>query len=111
MKRSHTAKLLSLLLLASGGAANGAVWHEIKQPLNLHADASRPCAFFQLEGVGQSQPGGNAGQWFTIPRSHAAFSELWALLLTAKASKMTVDVRSLDTSACGHTEVDVILMR
>lgn len=111
MKRSHIAKLLPLLLLAASGGANAAVWQENEQPLNLLTDGSRPCAFFQLEGVGQAQPGDDAGLWFALARSHPAYSELWALLLTAKASKMTVDVRSLETSACGYTAVDLILMR
>jgi hypothetical protein len=109
MKPFIPCSLLPILLLAAI-PAQAAVWHQNKQPLGLQMDASRPCAFFRLEGVAVADPAVNSQEWFALTRSHPAFAELWAALVTAKAGKLPIDVKTLGTEACGHAAVDIVVI-
>lgn len=90
--------------LAMTVPANAATTYIGKKVFDLHEDASRPCAIFRLEGVTQADPTTTSGApWFAIPRTHPGFTDLFAILLTAKAANLPVTIITdgTVTSDCG----------
>ncbi len=56
---------------------------------------SRPCAFFQLQGV---------NDWFSIPKSGPNYQDQLSFILSAKLGGKTVGVQTDTTTSCGwHT--------
>lgn len=90
-----------------------AVVHTAKRVVDLHQDSTRPCAIFRLEGVDQADPVLPGAPWFVLPRSHSAFTELFAMLLTAKATNLPVNIhtRGTRTNECeGFATVEIVMI-
>ena len=68
------------------------------------ADATRPCAFFQLQGVTQADPA-VPGPWFSIPTTNVGFHEQYALLLSAAFNNHPIFVGTNGQAACGFAQV------
>lgn len=103
--------LVALAATMTLTAPANAVDHTAKRVLDLHVDATRPCAFFRLEGVAEADPVTPGSMWFAVPRAHAGYTELFAMLLTAKAANLPVTIKTNGTSstACSTVpNVDVV---
>ncbi len=98
----------SLALIAHGSSAAAWVDHVSKVPLELQSDADRPCVLFRLEGVAQADPSVSSEAWFALPKTHPSYSELFAILLTAKAGKLPLSVRTTGGTACGFASVNIL---
>lgn len=99
MKTIVKAFLVAAALLAGSAPATAETTHATKRVIALHMDDYRPCAFFRLEGVGEADPVKPGAPWFAVPRTHPAFNEIFALLLTAKATNLPVTISTAGTSA------------
>jgi hypothetical protein len=106
-------KTFFLIALAVAGvaplnAAFAAV-HDLKKPLSVHAFKTQ-CVHFKLEGVTTADPSvGSNNPWFGLAKDHPNFAELFAILLTAKASKQPVTVHTSEgQTACGYASVAAI---
>jgi hypothetical protein len=100
----------ALCLALQTTAAPAQVAHDDKTVLDMLED-TRPCVFFRLNGVTIADPA-IGGDWFVIPRSHIAFAELFAMLLTARVMHLTVYVHTTGATACGGVvEVDKIYIK
>lgn len=97
----------SLVLLAQASAAL-AVDHVSKTPMEVQSDADRPCAIFRLEGVTVADPNVSGSEWFAIPKTHPSYNELFAMLLTTKAGKIPISVRTSGGTACGFAAVNIL---
>ncbi|HEX8571684.1 MAG TPA: hypothetical protein VF759_02905 [Allosphingosinicella sp.] len=97
----------ALLLALHPAAAPAQTAHENKIVADVIEDGTRPCLFFQLEGVASADPAAPM-VWFAIPRTHMAFSELFALLLTARVLQLPVRVNTTGAVTCGFAAVDGI---
>lgn len=97
---------LSFLAWSTGSIA---AEHRNRYPVGIHVDKSRPCLFFYLHGVTQPDPAVH-GPAFAIPRSHPAFAELVAMLLTARAAGQMIGVFTTGAAACDLPEVNVIVI-
>jgi hypothetical protein len=73
-------------------------------------DKTRPCVFFYLTGVAQPDPAVPAAEAFAVSRSHPAFAELVAMLLTARAAGLKLGVFTTGSTVCGQAEVDVMIL-
>ena len=100
----------SLSLIAQAGTASAQVTHDFKLALDVHEDSSRPCMLFRLEGVSLADPA-SGNEWFAVPRTHIAFSELFALLLTSRALRLPLLVSTTGALSCGYASVNAILIR
>lgn len=85
--------------------------HESYTVADLFIDNSRPCAFFRLNDVATADPVAPGNPWFSLPRSHPAFAELFAILMTARAGNMQVKVITTGNLSCGHPEVREVWLR
>lgn len=106
-KSCSRALLVLALAIGSGFPVSAAQTHRGAKVLGLHIDATRPCAFFRLERVGVADPV-TATPWFSLPKSHPAFPELYAMLLTASVTGKSVDVQTTGTFDCGFAAVDFV---
>ncbi len=104
-----TKAIIAFAAVLSGVGPALAVNYEGKRPISVFTDGSRPCTFFRLEGVNQADPA-QPGEWFAIPRSHPAYAENFAALLTAKVSKLLINVSTNGTNQCGFAGVDNITL-
>lgn len=98
--------------MALTAPANAAI-HTAKRVVQLHEDANRPCTIFRLEGVNEADPAVFGSPWFVVPRTHAAYTQLFAMLLTAKATNLPVTVHSSGTAtaACdGLATVNIVML-
>jgi hypothetical protein len=95
---------IALCAIAWSGAAPAAVYRNAA-PHHIHADNNRPCVLFYLTGVTP-----DVGDVFAIPRSHPQFQELFAMLLTAKATGAKLGVFTTGGTACGQAEVNMIII-
>lgn len=96
-------------------AIAGLVFSHSAAPANTHSGKvvdgilvdSRPCVFFWLTGVdvADSVVPGSA---FALAKTHPNYSELNAMLLTAKAGGRKVTVTTTGVSACGYAAVEQI---
>jgi hypothetical protein len=103
------ALLVSALSLLCWTTASTAAEHRNRYPTGIHMDNSRPCLFFYLDGVAQPDPA-ISGPAFAIPRTHPAFAELVAIVLTARAAGQKLGVFTTGTSACGLAAVNMIVI-
>jgi hypothetical protein len=101
--------LFSAISLLSWTTASAAAEHRNRYPTGIHMDNSRPCFFFYLDGVAQPDPA-VSGPAFAIPRTHPAFAELVAIVLTARAAGQKIGVFTTGTSACGLAAVNLIVI-
>jgi hypothetical protein len=100
----------SILLALQPGVAAAQTIHDNKVLLDLHEDGARPCALFRLQGVTSADPV-TGTEWFALPRTHLAFSELFAMLLTAAALNRPIYVSTKGTLSCGFAAVDAVLIK
>ena len=96
-------------LLGSSSAAF-AIERRNAYPSGIHVDNNRPCVFFYLKDVPQPDPAAPSAEAFAIPKSHPAFAELVAMLLTARAAGLKIGVFTTGGYACGQAEVNLIVM-
>lgn len=74
---------------------------DLIQPDHPNSD----CFYFTLQGVSVADPAINASAWFAVDRTtHKGANQLYATLLTAKAS-------GLLWSTCGHQALRCVAMR
>jgi hypothetical protein len=99
MKKIISSILLLTLISFSWAQNATAAIYDSSKVMYLFEDSTRPCMFFQLEGVGSGAIDG--GTWFALQRSHKAYSELFAMLLTAKAAKLPLRVSTTGNLDCG----------
>jgi hypothetical protein len=86
----------------------GATEHFSKSISVLEVNNNSSCYFFQLEGVTQADPA-VSGPWFAIPKSFANAKEMYALLLSVRASGGTLNrVLTGGSVACSGAEVVTI---
>lgn len=107
-------KIITKAIIAFAAVLSGitpvlAVTHEGKRPITVFTDGTRPCTFFRLEGVTQADPA-QPDEWFAISRSHPAYAENVAVLLTAKVSKLLINVSTNGTNQCGFAGVDNVTL-
>ena len=95
-----------LLLFAASGPAFAGTWNGYKVGRLLPPDI-RDCVFFQLEGVSQADAVAPGSPWFAVSRNALGFKEIYALLLTAKASEIPLTVETVGqlSTSCGSTPV------
>ncbi len=63
------------------------------------------CFYFKLKGVNEADPINPGSDWFAISRSQYGAKDALAVLLTAKASGLTVHVSTRGTLICGYASV------
>lgn len=107
MKIITKATLFVATMLGALNPAFAAKVHENGRPIRIFTDAGRPCTFFQLAGVTEADPA-QPTEWFAIAHSHPRHSELFAILLTAKASGLPIDVSTNGVATCGLAGVDFV---
>jgi len=84
-----------------------AEYHDEREVQLIMID-DRACTFFILHSVAQADPVVPSSPWFALPKTHPNYAELNAMLLTAKASKARVNVKTNGQIACGHGAVDTL---
>ena len=97
----------SLAMLTQASAAL-AIDHINKVPMEVQSDADRPCVIFRLEGVATADPAVSGSEWFAIPKTHPSYNELFAMVLTTKAGKAPISVRTTGGTACGFAAVNIL---
>lgn len=107
MKIIAKAALIIATVLGGATPTVAANFHQNSRPIYIHTDASRPCTFFQLAGVAQADPT-QPYVWFAIAHSHPRHAELFAILLTARASGVPVSVSTNGVETCGQAGVDAV---
>jgi hypothetical protein len=65
--------------------------------------------FFQLSGVSEADPAA-PNVWFAVPKTHAGFKEIVAMLLAARMSGALVSVSTTGAVACGHAAVSAVVL-
>lgn len=106
MKPSLAAACVFTLLVQ--GTAASAVDHTAKMVMELQSDQDRPCAIFRLDGVTEADPGVSGSPWLALPKTHPSYNELFAMLLTSKAGKIPVSLRTTGGTACGFAGVNIL---
>lgn len=71
---------------------------------------TRACTFFTLSGVAQADPITPNAPYFALAKTHPNYSEMNALLLTAKTLQRPVDLSTNGQLACGHAEVSKVIL-
>jgi hypothetical protein len=66
---------------------------------------TRPCAFFQLGGVGQADPVSPSNPWLSIGTTDPNYQVLVSMMMTAKAGNLPVTVVTDGTLACGNAHI------
>lgn len=97
---------IALLVPQSGALAAD---HYTRTPIDAHPMASQACVLFQLRDVSVADPAASTQPWFALPKSHANFAELFAILLTATAGKRTINVHTSGL-VCGQASVTTIAL-
>lgn len=103
--KSVLALMVSLTLI---GPANAAV-HYGQKIGDLVVD-NRPCLIFSLKGGPAADPTISQDRYFAIAKSNPAFSEWFAILMTAKVSDLPLDVYTDGTTVCGKAAIGQIFM-
>jgi hypothetical protein len=93
--------LLSVSAIAEAETSHGA------RAINLieTPDPNRDCLFFTLQGVDVAEPAvSNSDPFFSVPRSHPGFKEIYAAVLIARTTGalLTVVTTGSAESACGN---------
>ena len=99
---------VSLLALSAGVYASTALalTHTDKTVEVVHSPDTRECVFFRLTGVTQADPVTPGVSWFAVPKTHAGYKEIVAILLQARATGAPLQhVATTGAVACGHAEV------
>lgn len=107
MKKSILHITMALLWLSGTTTANAAlVEHFSKTVSILQTDAVSSCYFFQLSGVTQANPVVANGVWFAIDKTKANAQELYAVILGAKLTGISLyRVLTNGDVACGQASV------
>ena len=101
MIRTFGLALLSFACIGLVSSPGNATFFGAKTVAEVLAD-SRPCIFFWLNGVSQSDATVN-GAWFAIPRSAPNADFLISALLSAKLTGKPVNISTDGTMSCGWT--------
>lgn len=72
---------------------------------------SRACAFFSLAGVVEADPVVPGSSYFALSKSNPNYAEMNALLMSAKAGRIQVDVKTNGAIVCGQAEVIFVGLR
>jgi hypothetical protein len=83
----------TVLFLALAQPSHARTWNGYQVGRILPPD-SKDCVAFQLTGVNEADPVAPDTPWFAVPRSALGFKEIYALLLTAKASGIPITVET-----------------
>jgi hypothetical protein len=103
--------LFALALVAaslSWSSSGAAAEHRNVYPQGIHADKTRPCVFFYLKDVTQPDPAVPGASVFAIARTHPAFAELFAMVMTSRATNVPMNVFTTGAEVCGQAEVQLI---
>jgi hypothetical protein len=80
--------------------------HYNKEVTVVHSPDTRQCTFFMLSGVSEAAPVAPGDPWFAVPKSHAGYKEILAVLLLARTTgKALTHVATSGALACGHAAV------
>jgi hypothetical protein len=91
--RRLSALTTTVLLLVLAQPSYAVAWNGYQVGRILPPD-SKDCVAFQLTGVNEADPAVPGIAWFAVPRSAFGFKEIYALLLTAKASGIPITVET-----------------
>jgi len=84
--------------------------HNNHQVLTVFSpDSSRPCLFFQMDGVSEADPIVAASPWFAVPMSHNGYNLIQAMLLTLFTAGKNLNIKTTGGTACGFAEVDSVI--
>jgi hypothetical protein len=103
-------KFAAACCLGGWSVASAAAEHRNATPTAIAADNNRACVFFYISGVASPDPAVPGAEAFAIPRSHPAFGELVAMLLTARAAGLKLGIFTTGTGACGQAEVNLLII-
>lgn len=103
--------ICSLGLLVIAFPALAAQNHIDKTLTIVHASDGRPCTFFQLAGVSEADPVSLGSPWFALSMSHVGYKDIMAMLVTAKAMQLPIQVTTSGQLACGLSAVTTVLLR
>lgn len=109
IRRGTISGLLVFGALASAFAASSvAAEYHAEKDVDLIMIDERACTFFILRSVPQADPAVPSSPWFALSKSHPNYAELNAMLLTGKASKSGMSVKTNGQTACGHAAVETL---
>lgn|SRR6266853_2164882 len=76
----------------------------------LQSPDDRPCTFFMLKGITQSDPITPGNPWFALPKAHIGYKEMLSFLLIAYSSGKTVNVYTSGATVpeCGNAGVRLV---
>lgn len=87
------ATVLAFAALITGTASTAAVqMYHGKRVFEIHVDTTRPCVLFRLDGITDADPANPGSPWFAVLRTHGAYDELFAMLLSAKVSNRNISI-------------------
>jgi hypothetical protein len=96
----------SILLIPVVAAASPPSYSNKQVDLIQPDHPNSDCFYFTLQGVAVADPAIVASPWFAVDRTtHKGAKELYATLLTAKASGLLVDVWTSGATVCGYAGV------
>jgi hypothetical protein len=101
-------KTILLLLAVLASPVQAGDWSS--KAITAYFLDTRPCTFFALSGVAQADPVLPGSPYFALAKTHPNYAELYATLLTAKASQHLVDVSTSGQLACGHADVSRVIL-
>jgi hypothetical protein len=83
------------------------VYHNNKSVSVVYSPDERECIFFTLDGVTQADASVmQNNEWFAVPKTHAGYKEIAAMLLMARATGTPLQhVLTTGGTACGLVEV------
>ena len=101
--------ILAFAALAAVVPQSGAlaVEYQDKHLVDLHTWHATNCVLFRLEGVSVADAAISPHPWIALRKDHAQFGEIYAMLLTAKAGRLLIDVFT-GAGVCGHPSVDLV---
>jgi hypothetical protein len=109
VKRENVYRSLSVIgLVTLASPAQAYFWTE--RQVDSYFFDDRQCTLFTLSGVSQADAVTPNVPYFALPKTHPNYAELNALLLTAKVSQSVVSVETTGQLACGHAEVNKIVL-
>lgn len=86
--------------LAMQAAPAAAADHVGKQISTISFNTANQCLYLKLEGVIQADPIAS-GPYVVIPRSHPDFTQMFALLLSARAINAPINIVTDGVPVCG----------
>lgn len=110
------ATVLAFAALMTGTASTAAVQtYSAKRVFEMHVETTRPCVLFRLDGVTDADPANPGSPWFAVLRTHSAYNELFAMLLSAKVSNRNISIYTdgitTAADACGpFAKVNVLFL-